>query len=230
MKARVRPLFTQDCLAASAGKFLDGILSGERRKTGWMLAEAAGDSGPWQGHASCGVARQYTGSARKITNCQIGVFAPYVSHHGHAFIDRALYLLKAWADDTGRREKAHVPKAVDFTTKPALARAMIRRALAADVPFPWVAADSVYGVGDIEKTLRRAGKGYVLGVNSNHSFSFWGGPSPVAGTAQEIAAALPADAWKRISSGDGTKGARLHDWVSTIMKRGHGTAGTAMSR
>ena len=114
-----------------------------------------------QGHASCGVARQYTGSAGKITNCQIGVFASYVSRHGHTFIDRALYLPKAWTDDLERRTRTHVLEAVQFATKPALARAMIERALLADVPFSWVAAESVYGVGDIEMALRRAGKGYV---------------------------------------------------------------------
>lgn len=139
IKARIRPLFTQDRVAASAGLFLDGLLGDERRKTGWMRAEAAGDPGPWrqqailgrgswdadalrdlgrdhvvetlaaddavlvidetgflkQGRASCGVGRQYTGSAGKITNCQIGVFAALVSRHGHAFIDRALYLPRA---------------------------------------------------------------------------------------------------------------------------------------
>src|SRR5271154_1750173 len=118
-----------------------------------------------QGKASCGVGRQYTGSAGKITNCQIGVFAAYVSRHGHAFIDRALYLPKAWTDDLARMAAAHVPDGTAFTTKPGLAVTMIERAIAADVPFAWVAADSVYGVGDIETALRSAGKGYVLGVN-----------------------------------------------------------------
>ena len=139
VKERMRPLFAQERAAVNAGLFLDGLLGEERRKTGWMRAEAAGDPGPWrqqallgrdrweadalrdivrdyvvehladddavlvidetgflkQGKASCGVARQYTGSAGKITNCQIGVFASYVSRHGHAFIDRALYLPKS---------------------------------------------------------------------------------------------------------------------------------------
>jgi SRSO17 transposase len=202
VKARMRPLFRRE-LAASAEGFLDGLLGEERRKTGWMRAEAAGDPGPWrqqailgrgrwdadalrdivrdyaletladpdavlvidetgflkQGKASCGVARQYTGSAGKITNCQIGVFATYVSRHGHAFIDRALYLPKAWTEDRARLTKAHVPESVSFATKPAMALSMIERAMGADVPFSWVAADSVYGVGDIEMKLRRAGKG-----------------------------------------------------------------------
>src|SRR4249920_4139322 len=190
-KQRMRPLFTQERVAISAGQFFDGLLGNEPRKTGWMRAETAGDKGPWrqqailgrgrwdadalrdvvreyaletlsdgdavlvidetgflkQGKASCGVARQYTGSAGKITNCQIGVFASYVSRHGHAFIDRALYLPKAWTDDPARMAAAHVPPKMGFATKPRLALAMIKRAVAAEVPFMWVAADSVYGVG-----------------------------------------------------------------------------------
>ena len=100
------------------------------------------------------------------TNCQIGVFASYVSRHGHAFIDRALYLPKAWTDDQDRLAAAHVPEGVCFATKPALALTMIERAIAQNVPFSWVADDSVYGVGDIEMALTRAAKGYVLGVNA----------------------------------------------------------------
>ena len=118
--------------------------------------------------------RQYTGSAGKITNCQVGVFATYVSRHGHAFIDRALYLPKAWTDDRARLAVAHVPESTGFATKPALAIQMIHRAMAAGVPFGWVAADSVYGIGAMETALRRAGKGYVLGVNATHHFHAWG--------------------------------------------------------
>lgn len=268
VKARMRSLFTQERIAASAGLFLDGLLGDERRKTGWMRAEAAGDPGPWrqqailgrgrwnaddlrdivrdyaletladddavlvidetgflkQGKASCGVGRQYTGSAGKITNCQIGVFGCYVSRHGHAFIERtfivsdkrslrALYLPKAWTDDPARMAAAHVPAKTGFATKPALACAMIERALAAKVPFGWVAADSVYGVGAVETVLRRAGKGYVLGVSSDHSVRSWGKAKPVAGKAGAIAQDLPASDWRRLSAGEGTKGQRLHDWA-----------------
>src|SRR5271166_2864960 len=174
VKRRMRPLFTQARVAWSAELFLDGLLGEERRKTGWMRAEAAGDPGPWrqqallgrdrwdadalrdvvreyvvehladddavlvidetgfvkQGKASCGVGRQYTGSAGKITNCQIGVFAAYVSRHGHAFIDRALYLPKAWTEDPVRLTAASVPSEVGFATKPQLATQMIARAIA----------------------------------------------------------------------------------------------------
>ena len=166
-----------------------------------------------QGKASCGVARQYTGSAGKITNCQIGVFAAYVSRHGHAFIDRALYLPKEWTDEPARLKAAHVPSDVSFATKPKIARHMIARAVAAKVPFSFVAADSVYGTGEIETLLRKAGKGYVLGVASNHVFRSWGKPKPVAGTASAIAQSLPKKAWRRLTSGEGTKGPRWHDWA-----------------
>ena len=166
-----------------------------------------------QGKASCGVARQYTGSAGKITNCQIGVFAAYVSRQGHAFIDRTLYLPKAWTDDTGRLQAAQVPQQVGFATKPQIARQMIARALAAQVPFSFVAADSVYGTGAIETTLRKAGKGYVLGVAANRVFHSWGKRQLVNGTAAKIAQSLPQRRWRRLSAGEGTKGPRLHDWA-----------------
>jgi SRSO17 transposase len=165
-----------------------------------------------QGKASCGVARQYTGSAGKITNCQIGVFATYVSRHGHGFIDRALYLPKSWTDDPKRLKAAYVPSTVDFATKPQIAATMIARAIATAAPFRWVAGDTVYGVGDIERDLRRAGKGYVLGVGASHMFHSWGKPRAIAGTAANIAETLEASDWVRLSAGLGTKGPRLHDW------------------
>jgi SRSO17 transposase len=162
------------------------------------------------------VARQDTGSAGKITNCQIGVFACYVSKHGHAFIDRELYLPKSWTDDKARMAKAPVPQEMidsdhgGFATKPALALAMIASANAANVAFSFVAADTVDGVGSLEMALRRAGKGYVLGVKSSDAFHSFAKPNAIAGTAKEIAESLPTAAWTRLSAGDGTKGARLH--------------------
>ena len=132
---------------------------------------------------------------------------------GHAFIDRELYLPKSWTGDPARMSAAHVPAGTRFATKPALALTMIERALEAGVPFAWVAADSVYGVGDIEMAPRRAGKGYVLGVAANHHFGSWHGKPAVAGTAMEIAQGVAPSAWRRLSAGEGTKGARLHDWA-----------------
>ena len=155
-----------------------------------------------QGKASCGVGRQYTGSAGSpkreafaagITNCQIGVFAAYVSRHGHAFVDRALYLPRAWTGDPARLAAAHVPAEVGFATKPSLARRMIESAMAAEVPFAWVAADTVYGVSELEMALRRAGKGYVLGMPSTQQVWSSGARPDIAGT--------------------GTKGPRVYDWA-----------------
>src|ERR687883_403418 len=166
-----------------------------------------------QGKASCGVARQYTGSAGKVTNCQIGVFAAYVSDKGHAFIDGALYLPKTWTDDPARQAAAHVPSGTCFATKPRLALGMIERAIGAEVPFRWVAADSIYGVGEIEMALRRAGKGYVLGANATDLFNSWGNKPVRAGTAEAIAQALAPSAWQRLSAGEGRKGPRLYDWA-----------------
>jgi SRSO17 transposase len=128
-------------------------------------------------------------------------------------LDRALYLPKAWTDDPTRMKAAHAPAETGFATKPALAVAMIERALAAQVPFGWVAADSVYGVGGLETKLRRAGKGYVLGVSSDHRVNSWGKDRRVAGAAGAVAQGLSPSDWVRLSAGEGTKGARLHDWA-----------------
>src|ERR671916_3481077 len=257
VKAEIQPLFGHPSVAASAAAFLDGLLGPERRKTGWMRAEAAGDPGPWrqqavlgrshwnadalreivreyaletlaspgavlvidetgflkQGVRSCGVGRQYTGSAGTITKCQIGVFAAYVSDRGHALIDRRLYLPQDWTKNPARLRAAHVPEEVGFTTKPRLAPDMIERAINAGVPFGWAAADTVYGTGVVEMALRRSGKGYVLGVNATQPFASWIGKPEVAGTAEAIARDLEPSAWVRLSAGEGTKGARLYDWA-----------------
>ena len=256
-KDRLRSLFTHPSVAASAAAFLDTLLGPERRKTGWMRAEAVGDRGPWrqqavlgrshweadtlrdvvrdyaletlaeadavlvfdetgflkQGKASCGVGRQYTGSAGKITNCQIGVFAAYVSSKGHAFIDRQLYLPKDWTSNPARLAAAHVPETIKFATKPRLAVAMIERAIEAGVPFAWVAADTVYGGDEVQTAARRAGKGYVLGIPSSQLFWLGSPEGPVSNTAQQLAEALPASQYVRLSAGDGAKGPRLYEWA-----------------
>jgi SRSO17 transposase len=106
-----------------------------------------------------------------------------------------------------------VPNNVEFATKPQIARRMITRAIAAKVPFSFVATDTVYGTGMIEALLRNAGKGYVLGVAANRVFHSWGKPQLVSGTASTIAQSLPKTAWRRLSSAEGTKGPRLHDWA-----------------
>ena len=106
-----------------------------------------------------------------------------------------------------------MPDSIRFVTKPEIAAQMIARAIAAGVPFAWVAADTIYGVGVIEMQLRRAGKGYVLGAHATDRFNSWIDKPEVAGTAEQIAKALPSENWRRLSAGDGTKGARLYDWA-----------------
>lgn len=118
------------------------------------------------------------------------MFAAYVSGKGHAFIDRALYLPKDWTSKPARLKSAHVPEEIAFSTKPALACTMIERCIDAGVPFRWVAADSVYGVGDVEQMLRKTGTGYVLGVKGNHWFGSWATKPLIAGEAKDIAQGL----------------------------------------
>jgi SRSO17 transposase len=163
-----------------------------------------------KGTHSVGVKRQYSGTAGRIENCQIGVFLCYASLHGAAFLDRALYLPKEWASDKARRQAAGVPEAVAFATKPRLAEAMLERAFAAEIPHAWVTGDTVYG-GDrrLRLFLEAHEQPFVLAVPSNERL-WHGGPTYVA--AEELAAMADAQAWQRLSAGAGSKGARLYDW------------------
>ena len=165
-----------------------------------------------QGKASCGVARQYTGSAGKITNCQIGVFAAYVSRHGHAFIDRALYLPKGWTDDPARLKATYVPDNVSFSTKPQLAVEMIERALRLACRSVGLRPIASMGSAISSGTSAKPVKAMYSASNSNHWFASWGKPQRVAGTAEEIAKTQRRSDWRRLSAGAGTKGPRLHDW------------------
>ena len=174
---------------------------------------------PKKGTKSVGVARQYCGPLGKVANCQVGVFLAYASPHGHAFLDRALYLPEAWAADAARRREAGVPADVAFRTKPELAQAMLEHALGAGVPAGWVTGDEVYG-GDrrLRVWLEERGVPHALAVKSSEPL--WAlterGPAQVA--AAELAAALPARAWRRLSAGDGAKGPRLYDWARVPLR------------
>jgi SRSO17 transposase len=159
-----------------------------------------------KGTKSAGVQRQYSGTAGRIENCQIGVFLGYASRHGRALIDRALYLPESWAGDAVRREEAGVPAEVVFTTKPKLGRAMLERAFRAGVPCAWVTGDSVYGADhSLRRAVEKSGHGYVLAVTSGQHL----GLKPVADWLEDV----PGRAWKRLSAGDGAKGPRLYDWA-----------------
>ena len=157
--------------------------------------------------------RQYSGTAGKVENCQIGVFLAYGSRHGAAFLDRELYLPQEWAADGARRREAGVPQDVVFHTKAQLAQQMITRAVAAGVPFAWVTGDTVYGNDrKLRRWLEEQGRPYVLAVKSNEPL--WadreGGAAQVA--ARELAQQIPDDRWQPLSAGDGSKGPRLYDW------------------
>jgi SRSO17 transposase len=168
-----------------------------------------------KGTKSCGVARQYSGTAGRIENCQVGVFLGYASAKGRAGLDRALYLPREWAGDTERREEAGVPEAVAFRTKPALALEMLERAFAADVPARWVVGDAVYGSdGKLRRALEARGQAYALAVKSTEKPTTWppyGPPGQVA--VADIAAMLEPGDWHRLSCGDGAQGERLYDWA-----------------
>ena len=168
-----------------------------------------------QGTKSAGVKRQYSGTAGRIENCQIGVFLAYASSKGRAAIDRTLYLPQEWTDDPDRRAVAGIPPDVAFRTKPQLATAMLQRALAAGVPAAWVTADEVYGNDHaFRQALEERSQAYVVAVKRTQTVSTW----PPYGTigqakADALVAALPADAWRRLSCGDGAQGARVYDWA-----------------
>jgi SRSO17 transposase len=167
-----------------------------------------------KGDRSVGVQRQYSGTAGRIENCQIGVFLAYASARGHAFLDRALYLPKEWVADPARCRAAGVPAGVGFATKPQLARAMLERALDAGVPAGWVAADEVYG-GDrrLRVWLEERGVPHVLAVKRSEPLWAATGRGPAQVAAADLVAALADDAWVRLSAGDGAKGPRWYDWA-----------------
>ena len=159
-----------------------------------------------KGTKSAGVQRQYSGTAGRIENCQIGVFLGYASRHGQVLIDRALYLPVDWANDEDRRREAHIPTDIAFATKPKLGLAMLERARQAGIPFAWITGDSVYGADhQIRRWAERHRRGYVLAVTSKQYL----GQRPVTSWIKR----LPRKAWQRLSAGDGAKGPRLYDWT-----------------
>lgn len=165
-----------------------------------------------KGVHSAGVKRQYSGTAGRIENSQVGVFLCYAGEGGDsAFIDRELYLPREWCNDRARCEAAGIGQATGFATKPELARCMIERALDAGVPCSWVTGDTVYG-GDrsLRVWLESRGLAHVLAVACNEPL-WWQGPSYAR--ADEIAQSCPPAAWKRLSAGAGAKGQRLYDWA-----------------
>jgi SRSO17 transposase len=163
-----------------------------------------------KGVKSVGVKRQYSGTAGRIENCQIGVFLAYRTTHGSAFLDRALYLPREWADDAARRQEAKIPPEVAFATKPQLAREMLARALDAGVPAAWLTADEVYGSDPAFRSFCEERRmSYVVAISSATHLFLSGKRCAVARHAAEI----PAEAWRRLSCDAGAKGQREYDWA-----------------
>ena len=167
-----------------------------------------------KGARSAGVQRQYSGTAGRIENCQLGVFLAYATGKGRALVDRELYLPKSWTDDRDRCRDAAVPDDVQFATKPELARLMLGRALDAGVPAAWVTADEAYGRdGKFRGWLEQRRIGYVVAVDSRQAITGDAGTS----RADALAAHAPDQAWKRRSCGNGSKGPRVFDWASATL-------------
>src|SRR3982751_1250391 len=152
-----------------------------------------------KGTKSVGVQGQYSGTAGRIENCQIGVFLGYASRHGHALIDRALYLPEVWANDPARRDAAGVPAQTRFATKPQLGRQMLARAFAAGVPCRWVTGDSVYGADyALRRSIEKRGRGYVLAGTSRQRLGFK--------TVADWLRGVPGKGWQGAGAGGGGGG------------------------
>jgi SRSO17 transposase len=162
-----------------------------------------------KGRHSAGVARQYSGTAGRVENCQIGVFLGYAGQLGHTLLDRELYLPEEWTRDRARCQQAGVPRDRRFATKPQLAQQMLHRALAAGVPAKWVTGDSVYGDDRrLRMWLEDQPQAYVLAVSGKEYVWLSGRQRQV----KTVLAALPEEGWTRLSAGDGAKGPRWYDW------------------
>src|SRR5512139_1149995 len=163
-----------------------------------------------RGNRSAGVQRQYSGTAGRVENCQLAVFCAYATSHGHALIDRDLYVPQSWADDAARRADAGIPDDYEFTTKPILATQMLARALDAGISAAWVTADEAYGHDSkFRRFLAERRIGYVVAIPRSQPIRDGSGSS----RADTIVAGAPPEAWKRLSAGEGSKGQRLHHWA-----------------
>ena len=162
-----------------------------------------------KGTQSAGVARQYSGTAGRVENSQVGVFVAYASRFGQTLLDRALYLPASWTKDLERCQRAGIAPEAGFATKPELAQAMLERAFAAGVPASWVVGDSVYGdARRLRLWLERQERAYVLAVSSKEHVWLGGMQRSV----KSVLEGLDEDAWQRLSAGSGSKGPRLYDW------------------
>ena len=167
-----------------------------------------------KGTRSAGVQRQYSGTAGRVENCQLGVFLAYASPKGRALVDRELYLPRSWTEDRGRCREAGIPDGVQFASKTELARLMLGRALDAGVPASWVTADEAYGKeGGLRDWLEQHRIGYVVAVPKSQAVAGDAGKS----RADVLTAHAPDQAWKRRSCGNGSKGPRVYDWAAATL-------------
>ena len=172
-----------------------------------------------KGEKSVGVQRQYSGTAGRIENCQIGVFLAYASARGRTLLDRELYLPQVWSEDWERRREAGVPESVGFRTKPQLAQLMLERALESGVPFGWVAGDEVYGNDrKLRLWLEREGIPHVLAIRSNEKLWALTDKGPRQVRADRLTPPVDELGWIRCSAGDGAKGPRVYDWAAVEIR------------
>ena len=262
LKDRLGTVLGRRELRETGAAFLDGLLSGAERKTGWMLAEEAGYAAPYRfqsllgrshwdaealrdvvrdyaiealgdadgvlvvdetgfvkkGEHSVGVARQYSGTAGRIENAQVGVFLCYASRHGAALIDRRLYLPEVWAKDEKRRAKASVPSDLAFSSKLVIAREMISAVLDAGISCRFVLADALYGSDlGLRRMLEEHSQAYVLATRSNYTLRFLVKEGLIQTDPATMAEDLPPEQWQTLAAGEGSKGLRLYDWASVKM-------------
>ena len=172
-----------------------------------------------KGEKSAGVQHQYSGTAGRIENCQVGVFMAYAGARGRALLDRELYLPQGWADDRERRREAGVPESVRFRTKPQLAKLMLGRALESGVPFAWFTGDEVYG-GDrkLRLWLERQEIPHVMAVKKSEKLWALTDKGPLQVRADRLASGVGQSAWVRCSAGNGAKGPRVYDWAAVAIR------------
>ncbi len=167
-----------------------------------------------KGTKSAGVQRQYSGTAGRIENSQVGVFLTYATAQGRVLLDRELYLPQVWAEDGERRREAGVPEAATFRTKPQLALGMLERAVESGVPFSWVTGDAVYGSDrNLRLWLERAEIPHVLAIKSNEKLWALTDQGLRQVRADQLASGVAESDWSRCSAGDGAKGPRVYDWI-----------------
>ena len=172
-----------------------------------------------KGDKSAGVQRQYSGTAGRVENCQIGVFLAYSGARGRTLLDRELYLPQVWAEDWERRREAGVPAEVSFRTKPQLAQLMLERALESGVPFGWVAGDEVYGSDrNLRLMLEREGLSHVMAIKRSERLWALTEKGPRQVRADRLVSQVEETAWVRCSAGDGSKGPRVYDWAAVDIR------------